>query len=138
MTKGLRVCDGAKVAEAAVLGIALAVLIFGSHASAEARLEFRVTVPESIRYIFDLPWCNKWLFRCGACKMRNNQVVCEFDPQDCSESFGYFQCGHFNVPARCQIWSDGCNTCGRQPHGMWCTAMGCRPYIPAFTCMKAR
>jgi hypothetical protein len=125
-----------RVTEAAILGISAAILIFGSHASAEARLQFPITVPESIRYVFDLPWCKMWQFRCGICEKSDNQVVCDFDPQNCSKSSNYLRCVNFNVPAKCQIWSDGCNTCSRQPRGISCTALGCQPYIPAFTCMK--
>jgi|SRR5436190_1134511 hypothetical protein len=123
---------------AVIVAISAAALMLGTHARAQSRLQFRVTVPESTRYIFDIPWCTKWLFLCGACEKVNNQVVCNFDPQDCSESFRVFQCEDFNAPAACQIWSDGCNIYSRQPDGISRTAMKCQPYVPAFTCMKER
>jgi hypothetical protein len=85
----------------------------------------RSTVPERLRYLFDLPRCKAWLFRSTRCERQNGGIDCKPVEQNCEENFSIFRCRSFVVPDDCEVWGDGCNYFDRGR----CTARACRPYI---------
>jgi hypothetical protein len=54
-------------------------------------------VPDRLRYIFELPWCKAWLFRCTRCEKQNDSIVCERLTESCEENFSVFRCRAFDV-----------------------------------------
>jgi hypothetical protein len=96
-------------------------------------------VPDRLRYIFDLPWCKSWDFRCVTCRKTSaGRIACGPQRPNCNEDYTVFRCHEFNAPPRCQAWNDGCSVCARGADGLvYCTSSGgCVPYQPSFTCIK--
>jgi hypothetical protein len=124
------------------------VVIFGILASAYVPLaaeaqtpgstEPAPVAPERLRYVFDLPWCKAWEFRCVRCQKQDDEITCQRFREmvgriTCEENFLTFHCWRFNPPPRCTVWSDGCNICGRYRN---CTAQACPQYRPNFICLR--
>jgi hypothetical protein len=102
-----------------------------------------VTIPDSLRYIFDLPWCKRWDLACVQCQKRGNGVQCVSKRQDCTEEFKYYYCSAFNLPKGCVQWRNGCNTCTPQADGrIYCTLAPCDEYLapnrPSFVCLRSK
>jgi hypothetical protein len=95
--------------------------------------ESQAVVPERLRYVFDLPWCKAWEFRCMRCQKQGDEITCQRSRDNCEETFSQFWCTSFNLPPRCTAWSDGCNIC-RCREGC-CTAQACPNYSPTFFCL---
>lgn len=98
------------------------------------------TIPESIRFIFDLPWCQRWQLSCLRCESRNGDIVCERTRSDCEETFQFYSCAQYNLPEGCVNWQDGCNLCVKEGLRMSCTLRPCKeqraPNKPTFTCLR--
>jgi hypothetical protein len=109
-------------------------------ANAQSLNDHGPEVPRSLWYLFDLPWCRAWNFNCNRCQKNGDTIVCEQTKQGCRENWKLFDCAEIVVPRDCEVWSDGCNVCGRpkgaDPGG--CTAGACRPYVPRFKCRQWR
>jgi hypothetical protein len=90
-------------------------------------------VPDRLRYVFDLPWCKIWEFRCFRCQKQDDEIVCERSRENCEETFSQFRCRDFNPPPKCAGWSDGCNTCRRNGG---CSGRVCPQYRPSFICLR--
>jgi hypothetical protein len=119
----------------AIVAVLAAATLANTRAIAQDRIE--LNVPQRLHYLFDLPWCAKWLFTCHVlCKKVGDRIQCEEGRAKCDPSFEQFECREFSVRESCERWSDGCNTCARVSGETYCTAMGCRPYVPSFACLK--
>jgi hypothetical protein len=108
---------------------------------AQINLENATQVPQSLRDVFDLPWCKAWNLECGIrCKKIEGKIVCEQTRQNCEESFKVSRCVEYNVPEDCAVWFDGCNTCdrgrGNGGLGISCTLMRCPSYVPFYACRR--
>jgi hypothetical protein len=91
-------------------------------------------IPDRLRYLFDLPWCSAWFFKCSLCEKQGDGISCRPVDQNCQEDFSIFRCRGFVVPDTCDVWSDGCNYCDRGG----CTARACVPYTPRYQCLQPR
>jgi hypothetical protein len=123
------------------VAIALAAILFiPERATAQSPSEEQPELPQSLRDIFDLPWCKAWNLNCGIrCKKIEGKIVCEQTRQNCEESFKVSECVEYNVPEDCAVWFDGCNTCsrGRGAGGNGsCTLMRCPSYVPYYACRR--
>jgi len=135
-TRGVagRVAQTSSLATVIIAMLAVAVL---PNSSAIAQERPTLGVPQRLHYLFDLPWCAKWLFTCHVlCKKVGDRIQCEEGRAKCDPSFEHFECREFSVRESCERWSDGCNTCTRVSGTTYCTAMACRPYVPSFACLK--
>jgi hypothetical protein len=128
----------------AVLGVTEAAFLpFAAHAETNS---VKVRVPESIKYIFYLPWCRQWKLVCSICEKRDKDIVCDKEHAGCEETFVEYRCIEFNAPG-CKTWRNGCNTCQKIWFTTWrlwrpeiyCTQMGCAEYhapnAPSFECL---
>jgi hypothetical protein len=104
-----------------------------------------MSVPENVRAILDVPWCRRWRLSCSSCEVRNGGLACERTggiQENCEEEFKFYYCVHFNPPAQCIVWRDGCNLCSvRRSDGMVsCTLAACKEYHfpnkPTFVCLR--
>jgi hypothetical protein len=99
-----------------------------------------MNVPENLRYIFDLPWCTRWRFRCMSCEKKNGAIRCFDSKESCHETFSYYRCEQHNLPRGCVIWNDGCNSCGMKSGEEVCTLKSCEEYLapnkPSFECLR--
>jgi len=117
-----------------------------------------ISIPKSLDYLFDLPWCRAWAFDCSSgCTKKGSKTTCNLVNRDkrCIETFAFPFCQKFNIPGNCLSWSDGCNSCERDGSefrsnlsklyssllgndNYYCTAAACPHYKPAFTCTMVK
>jgi hypothetical protein len=94
------------------------------------------SIPESLNYLFDLPWCSRWHFSCMSCEKKNGSIECFDRKSACLEQFKFYQCESYNLPKKCVAWRDGCNFCTKSG----CTLLPCQEYLapnkPSFACTK--
>lgn len=120
------------------LFLLIAAVFDPSHVRAQAAID--TTVPNDIRYIFDLPWCKTWNLTCLRCEKRNDQILCERLRENCQEKFDFYHCVQFNLPEGCIHWRNGCNACAKTAEAnMYCTMRPCKEYTapnrPTFECL---
>lgn len=120
---------------AAILISLLGLATFPTVAPAQVSSESR-RVPDDLKFIFDLPWCKRWKFSCMSCRKEGITIACQSTQQNCTETFEAIACQEFNLPPTCRAWSDGCNTCSREPSGdIYCTAAYCRRHLLTVRCL---